>query len=526
MEYYKILGLKKEPFSNSPEPEFFYLSDQHQRCLLELELAVRLKRGLNVVMGEVGTGKTTLCRQLILKLESFNENGKVFEVQLLLDPDIKSPLELLKTVARGFGISFEEDKTTEGQLKEEIKKYLYRKAVEEDRILVLIIDEGQKMPFFAPEKLREFLNYETNEHKLLQIVIFAQRELLSILEAHPNFADRVNQFFYLGPLSLKETRNLIESRLKKAADGTIPELFSKRAYREIWRHTAGYPRRIISLCHQIILALIVQSRGQATASLVRACARRTTMERPRRPFPIVATAVLALGIIFAVTSYYSMGDRNLLGEVSARIGGYFSTPPEIPAAPRGETAPPLAVEPGREEAQRKTEEKTLPAPPERGGRDRQLPSSLGVMTIDRDETVSHVLYFVYGTLSNKLLNEVARANPGLADLNLVRTGGRINLPAVPFAVAPPEEKPYLVEVAAAAGLAEAKRLIKDQRLPPARLLPYFDNRRGLVYAVILKETFYDDLTAKKVLETLPSPFSSTGRIIGKWDKDTIFFGVF
>ncbi|MBW2333990.1 MAG: transposase, partial [Deltaproteobacteria bacterium] len=91
MDYFKILNFKKEPFSNSPDPEFFFESLEHLGCLQKLELSLRLRRGLNVVIGDVGTGKTTLCRQLIRK---FSGEEKV-ETYLILDPYFSSPLEFL-----------------------------------------------------------------------------------------------------------------------------------------------------------------------------------------------------------------------------------------------------------------------------------------------------------------------------------------------------------------------------------------------------------------------------------------------
>jgi len=100
MEYFRILNLIKEPFSNSPEPEFFYQSPQHVKCLQNLELAIRLRRGLNVVIGDVGTGKTTLCRRLIGKFDG-DENVKT---HLLLDPCFSNSVEFLSAVRRMFGL--------------------------------------------------------------------------------------------------------------------------------------------------------------------------------------------------------------------------------------------------------------------------------------------------------------------------------------------------------------------------------------------------------------------------------------
>jgi len=91
MDYFKILNLNREPFSNSPEPDFFYESSQHLGCLQKLEIAVRLRRGLSVVMGNVGTGKTTLCRELLIRFAKSEDDRNEVETHLLLDPSIGTP---------------------------------------------------------------------------------------------------------------------------------------------------------------------------------------------------------------------------------------------------------------------------------------------------------------------------------------------------------------------------------------------------------------------------------------------------
>ncbi|MCX7634227.1 MAG: ATP-binding protein, partial [Syntrophales bacterium] len=215
MEYFKILGMNREPFSSSPDPEFFYNSHQYLSCLQQLELAIRLRRGLNVVMGNVGTGKTTLCRELILRLNQTEEDRREMETYLILDPSFSSPREFLATVARTLGVE-SAGTESEWQLKEDIKNHLLHKGLEEKKIIVLIIDEGQKLPDFGIEILREFLNFETNETKLLQIVIFAQREFENILRDHENFADRVNYCHILKPLGFQETMKMVSFRLARA----------------------------------------------------------------------------------------------------------------------------------------------------------------------------------------------------------------------------------------------------------------------------------------------------------------------
>ncbi len=258
MEYYRILNLVREPFSNSPEPEFFFQSPKHVSCLQKLELAIRLRRGLSVVMGHVGTGKTTLCRHLIRQFATANEEADAVETYLLMDPAFSTPQEFLSTIAIEFGIAGKRKRESEAdtdpsewQLKEHIKTYLFKKGVDEKKVVALIIDEGQKLPDFCLEILREFLNYETNENKLLQIIIFGQEELQLTLNRLPNLADRVNLHYLLEPLNYKETRDMIRFRIARAAEpGQVPTLFTWPGLLAVYLATRGYPRKIITLCHQ------------------------------------------------------------------------------------------------------------------------------------------------------------------------------------------------------------------------------------------------------------------------------------
>ena len=279
MEYFKILNLSKEPFSNSPDPEFFYGARQHVECLQKIELSCRLRRGLNVVIGDVGIGKTTLCRQLVRKFAA----DEKLETHFILDPYFSSSLEFLSTIAKMFDEYRPETGTSEWQLKEIIKNYLFRRGVDENKTVALIIDEGQKFPDYCLEILREFLNYETNEYKLLQIVIFAQREFEKALKEYPNFADRINLYHFLDPLNFRDTRMMIQFRLDQAAKGKKrPSLFSYPAIWSVYRATQGYPRKIIHLCHRMILALIIQNRSKAGWFLARSCAKRVFPYQSRK----------------------------------------------------------------------------------------------------------------------------------------------------------------------------------------------------------------------------------------------------
>ncbi len=271
MEYFKLLNLEKEPFSNSPDPNCFFKSRQHKDCLQKLELSLRLRRGLNVVIGDVGTGKTTLCRQLLKKFSRDEE----IETHLILDPHMADPAAFLKYVAQMFTREPDVGIGSWTEYKEFIKKYLYKKGVDEQRIVVLIIDEGQKIPTHILEILRELLNYETNEYKLLQIVIFAQREFEDVLGVHANFADRINLLHTLGPLGFWDTRLMIDYRLQKAGlEGSVSSMLTLMALVAIFRATGGYPRKIVNLCHRVMLAMIVKNKRKAGWRLVRSCVVR------------------------------------------------------------------------------------------------------------------------------------------------------------------------------------------------------------------------------------------------------------
>ena len=246
MSYYKVLGLEKEPFSTSPDPEFFYHSASHHTALKRLEIAIRLRRGLSLILGDVGTGKTTLSRALLQALK--DENDFIFK--MILDPSYKSEFQFLSCLLKMFNIEPSFRSTLD--FKEALEKYLFQKGVEENKTIVLLIDEGQKITQENLEVLRMLLNYETNEYKLLQLVILAQVELLPRIKQTRNFMDRISLKYTINPLDENETKEMIEFRLAKAGLSAQNKLFSEEAIKLIYRHTLGYPRQIARFCHDAL----------------------------------------------------------------------------------------------------------------------------------------------------------------------------------------------------------------------------------------------------------------------------------
>ena len=263
MSYYAAVGMKKEPFSTSPDPDFFYPSREHDRALTHLLIELNLKRGLSVVLGDVGTGKTTLARKLV---KSLKERGS-FIVNIMLDPVFASERLFLLALLS----NFEEDlKKYAGrkplkvlkvfELKQILQKYLYEKCIQQGRTVVVIIDEAQKMgrPMF--EVLRVMLNYETNEAKLLQLVLLGQTELRERIESMPNFWDRISYRCALNPLGVEETREMISFRLSQAGYEGKNRLFEEGAVTEIHRASQGYPRKTTLLCHRALISAAMNNR--------------------------------------------------------------------------------------------------------------------------------------------------------------------------------------------------------------------------------------------------------------------------
>jgi hypothetical protein len=211
---------------------------------------------------------------------------------------------------------------TEWQLKEAIKQVLFRRGIDENKIVVLIIDEGQKLPGFCIEILREFLNFETNHFKLLQIVIFAQPEFNATLERRENFADRMNVCLRLKPLDFSQMRQMIEHRIEMASQiGREPVQFTLPALAAIYLATGGVPRKVVMLCHQVILAMIIQNRSRAGWILVQSCLRnRAANHRRRRNIRWGMVAVLG-AILLAVLTGVS-GKRDVAGEPIDGLAAY------------------------------------------------------------------------------------------------------------------------------------------------------------------------------------------------------------
>ena len=266
MSYFKVLGFDKEPFSTSPDPEFFYLSKEHESALTNILIELRLRRGLSVVLGDVGTGKTSLSRRLVQELS----DRKDFIFHIVLDPFFENESLFITSLVRNFDVNIENGTPpTILVLRESLERFLFQKGVTENKIVTLIVDEAQKLSEGSLEVLRVLLNYETNAFKLLQLVLLGQLELHSKIMDIPNFFDRVSFKYTLNPLGFDETKEMIGFRIRQAGHNSNMHLFLDDAIKEIHQYSGGYPRRITMLCHKALKSIVLKNKFVVDAELVR-----------------------------------------------------------------------------------------------------------------------------------------------------------------------------------------------------------------------------------------------------------------
>jgi general secretion pathway protein A len=243
--YCAFYGIREKPFSITPDPKFLYLGKTHKEAFAHLLYGIRERGGFIVVTGEIGAGKTTLCRGLLSHLDEDTLVAFIFNPTL-------SAIELLKSINEDFGIPSRG--TTKKELIDELNQFLLAKR-KEGKNTVLIIDEAQNLDGEVLEQIRLLSNLETETEKLLQIILICQPEFQHILQQPLllQLNQRVTVRYHLHALSAEETAEYIRHRLS-VIDGEDKVFFSPEARKKIWRYTKGVPRLINVICDRALLA--------------------------------------------------------------------------------------------------------------------------------------------------------------------------------------------------------------------------------------------------------------------------------
>lgn len=243
--YEKFYGFTDKPFNLTPDSKFFYSSAKHEEALNCLLLAISERNGFVVITGDIGSGKTTVCRTLLNKLDSSTKVALVLNTHL-------GKKELLTTVLDDLGIECKS--TSKPHLLSALNKYLLEQA-SKDINVVLVIDEAQNLAPSVLEEVRMLSNLETETEKLIQIVLIGQPELKKKL-AMPKleqFRQRIVFHYHLTPLDIEETRGYIKHRLKKAGNENA-DIFMEYAIDEVYKYSKGVPRLINIICHNSLIS--------------------------------------------------------------------------------------------------------------------------------------------------------------------------------------------------------------------------------------------------------------------------------
>lgn len=298
--YQTFFSLKERPFKLVPNPEYFFLSKSHEEALAHLNYAISQGDGFVEITGEVGTGKTTLCRVFLDGLDDKTEAAYIFNPKL-------DPQQLLKTINDEFGIRCDADDTKE--LIDTLNAYLIEKK-REGKNVILLIDEAQNLAVNVMEQLRLLSNLETNKFKLLQIILVGQPELGELLDSHElrQLGQRITLSCHLTPLNPKEMRQYIEHRLHIA--GRKPSVqFTRSAYGAIYKYSGGTPRLVNIVCDRSLLTAFGRDQKKINAAIVRAAthelAGRAELRRMRwrgskkTALAVTTCLLIAAGLMFA-----------------------------------------------------------------------------------------------------------------------------------------------------------------------------------------------------------------------------------
>jgi general secretion pathway protein A len=343
--YTSFFGLSEKPFAITPDPRYLYLSERHAEALAHLLYGINESGGFIQLTGEVGTGKTTVVRTLLLRVPHHAD------VAVILNPRI-TPVEFLLTICEELGLEIAEaDRDSVKQMVDALNRRLMSAHAEGRRIIVLV-DEAQNLSIDVLEQVRLLTNLETPTQKLLQIILIGQPELRELLDRTDlrQLAQRITGRYHLKPLSRGETKGYVRHRLRVA--GATEEIFTPAALVELHRLSQGIPRVINVACDRALLGAYTQESRKITAGLVRRAAgevygRRFLPNWLGWALGSIGVAALA-GVVFLGWQYWRhqtpvlSASRALKSSALAHPATSANAVPSVSAAPAPQPVPPPA----------------------------------------------------------------------------------------------------------------------------------------------------------------------------------------
>jgi general secretion pathway protein A len=325
--YNKFFGFKEKPFKLVPNPAYFYLSKSHEEAMAHLNYAISQGDGFVEITGEVGTGKTTLCRTFLESL-----NGSV-EAAYIFNPKM-GPKQLLRTIIEEFGIQIRSDNTKD--LIDMLNAFLIQKKASGKKV-ILVIDEAQNLNRNVLEQLRLLSNLETNRDKLLQIILVGQPELSEMLNSHAlrQVGQRITLSYQLSPLTFNECKEYIQYRINIAAQRSAIK-FDRSAYRQIFKYSKGIPRLINIVCDRSLLTAFVLNQFKITARIARASIKELATHGRVRNYGITTgkwalIGISLFGIVFLVFVFHQ--------PIRNKLSALFSAPADLEAKVVTQTEP-------------------------------------------------------------------------------------------------------------------------------------------------------------------------------------------
>ncbi|MCK9296689.1 MAG: AAA family ATPase [Desulfobulbaceae bacterium] len=419
--YQEHFGFTAAPFSIAPDPHSLYMSEGHREALAHLFYGMRVDGGFVMLTGEVGTGKTTICRCLLEQVPENTDIAFIFNPKLTVE-------ELLATICDEFGIHHQKEQHSIKFYVDHLNSFLLQSHAN-GRKAVLIIDEAQNLSTDVLEQIRLLTNLETNTRKLLQIILLGQPELIRMLEQPGlrQLAQRITARYHLTPLSESEVGSYIDHRL--AISGARKKIFPESTIKTLFKLTNGTPRLLNIICDRALLGAYVQDQDMVDIATIKKAAREVfgeTADRPahtvKKSGMFIAGLMLLLGGFVLAAAYLTqIPDTSFFQGLMARLV-------EI-------------AQPEKDAARMATESLPSPQPAQ------EAPQAEDITAVPRQSEAPLTEDIeVFPQLSEAPLAEDIKVAPQLSEAPLAG-----DMKAVPQPSAAPEDEAPAEEIAAAAG---------------------------------------------------------------------------